>query len=140
MRNIFELSKQDLWWLEDKFQRYKQMDKEIAIRKEELKIKQVDENTGGGKTNQTSRPVETEVLKSMNDPYIKTRELWKTSIEKVYKESSEEVQKIVCEKYWSDKSYMSWSQIAKENYISKSQVYRLRYDILERFAKEIGYV
>lgn len=116
------------------------MDKEIAIRKEELKIKQVDENIGGGKTNQTSRPVETEVLKSMNDPYIKTRELWKTSIEKVYKESSEEVQKIVCEKYWSDKSYMSWSQIAKENYISKSQVYRLRYDILERFAKEIGYV
>lgn len=140
MRNIFELSKSDLWWLEDKFHRYKQMDKEIAIRKEELKIKQVDENIGGGKTNQTSRPVETEVLKSMNDPYIKTRELWKTSIEKVYKESSEEVQKIVCEKYWSDKSYMSWSQIAKENYISKSQVYRLRYDILERFAKEIGYV
>lgn len=140
MRNIFELSKQDLWWLEDKFQRYKQMDKEIAIRKEELKIKQVDENIGGGKTNQISRPVENEVLKGINDPYIKTRELWKESIEKIYKESSEEVQKIVCEKYWSDKSYMSWSQIAKDNYISKSQVYRLRYDILERFAKEIGYV
>lgn len=77
MRNIFELSRNDLWWLEDKFQRFEQLDKEIAIRKEELKIQKTDENVGGGKTNIPSNPVETQVIKEQSDPYITTRQEWK---------------------------------------------------------------
>ena len=140
MRNIFELSKDDLKWLEDKFERYKQLDKEIAIRKEELKIKETDENIGGGKSNTVSSPVENQVVKEQTDPYIATRLGWKKGIEETFNESSKEVKEVIHAKYWDDKSYLSWTHIGEENYISKTQVYRLRYDVLERFAKKIGYI
>lgn len=140
MRNIFELSKDDLKWLEDKFERYKQLDKEIAIRKEELKMKETDENIGGGKSNTVSSPVEIQVIKEQSDPYIKTRLIWKQGIEKTYHESSEEVQQIINDKFWGDRSYLSWVAIGEDYYISKTQIYRLRYNVLETFAKKIGYI
>lgn len=140
LRNIFELSSSDLKWLEDKFERYQQLDKEIAIRKEELKIKQTDENIGGGKSNAISSPVENQVVKELSDPYIVTRLTWKECIEQTFEESSEDVQAIIHAKYWGDQSYQSWTAIGDEHYISKTQVYRLRYDVLERFAKKIGYI
>lgn len=140
MRNIFELSKDDLKWLEDKFERYKQLDKEIAIRKEELKMKETDENIGGGKSNTVSSPVEIQVIKEQTDPYIKTRLIWKDGIEKTYQESSEEVQQIINDKFWGDRSYLSWVAIGEDYYISKTQIYRLRYNVLEKFAKKIGYI
>lgn len=140
MRNIFELNKQDLWWLEDKFQRYQQMDKEIAIRKEELKIKQTDENIGGGKSNTVSSPVESEVIKSMNDEYIREREKWKQGIDDVYNHCTENEQKILRDKFWSDQNYLSWQEIGEMNFTSRTKIYEIRYSLLQRFAKKIGYI
>lgn len=140
MRNVFELSREELSWLEDKFMRYKQLDKEIAVRKEELKMKQADDNKEGGKSNLPSAPVQSQVIKEQMDPYIRTRQTWKKAIEKVYSESSPEVQDIIRKKYWSDQSYQSWTDLGEAYYISKTQVYRLRYNVLEAFAKEIGYL
>ena len=140
MRNIFELSKYDLWWLEDKFSRYNQLDKEIAIRKEELKIKQTDENIGGGKSNTVSSPVENEVLKALNDEYIREREKWKKAIDSVYKQSTETEQKIIRDKFWSDTNYLSWQEVGALNDKARTQIYEIRYSILQRFAKKIGYI
>lgn len=140
MRNVFELTRDDLSWLEDKFMRYNQLDKEIAIRKEELKMKEEDENVGGGKSNVMNSPVESQVIKEQSDRYIRTRLIWKDAIQKVYNESSSDVQGIIEDKYWGDQSYQSWQAIGEQRYISKSQIYRVRYDILEKLAKEIGYI
>lgn len=140
MRNIFELSKSDLWWLEDKFIRYKQLDREIAIRKEELKIKQADENIGGGKSNTVSKPVEAQVLKALDDEYIREREKWKGAIKHVYNHCTEDERQILRDKFWSDTNYLSWQEVGEINYISRSKIYEIRYSILQRFAKKIGYI
>ena len=140
MRNMFELSRDDLVWLEDKFYRYNQLDREVAIRKEELKIKEEDTNIGGGKTNFAGNPIETQVIKEQSDEFILARQKWKQSIDSVYLTSSEEVKQIISKKYWSDESYMNWEDIGKIHCMSKSQVYRVRYRVLERFAKLIGYI
>ena len=140
MRNMFELSRDDLVWLEDKFYGYNQLDREVAIRKEELKIKEEDTNIGGGKTNFAGNPIETQVIKEQSDEFILTRQKWKQSIDSVYLTSSEEVKQIISKKYWSDESYMNWEDIGKIHCMSKSQVYRVRYRVLERFAKLIGYI
>lgn len=140
MRNIFELSRNDLWWLEDKFQRYQQYDKEIAIRKEELKMKQTDENIGGGKSNLPSNPVERQVIKEQSDPYIVNRLKWKKAIEEVYKECTEDEQAILRDKFWSNQSYLTWPEVGEEHYMAKTTIYEVRYSILERFAKKIGYI
>lgn len=140
MRNIFELSKHDLWWLEDKFKRYEQLDKEVAIRKEELKIKKTDENIGGGKSNTVSSPVEIQVIKEQSDRYIINRQVWKKAIEDVYRASSKEEQEILEEKFWSNQTYLSWQEVGERHHISKTTIYDIRYSILERFAKKIGYI
>ena len=140
MRNMFELSRDDLVWLEDKFYRYNQLDREIAVRKEELKAKEDDANIGGGKSNLTGNPIESQIVKEQSDPFIITRQKWKEAIEKIYSNSSEEVQTIIFQKYWGTDCYMNWEIIGKEYGMSKSRVYRLRYNILESFAKIIGYI
>lgn len=140
MRNMFELTRDDLVWLEDKFIRYNQLDREIAVRKEELKAREEDGNIGGGKSSMTGNPIETQVIKEQSDFFILTRQAWKNAIHKVYKTSNEETQTIICRKYWSSDSYMSWEDIGKDHCMSKSQVYRLRYGVLEKFAKLIGYI
>lgn len=142
MRNLSSLDKTELWWLEDKFERYDRLDKEIAVRKVELSIKKNDTNIGGGKSNIPSSPVEIQVMKSMSDEYIKEREKWKKAISKVFRSCDEDSRKIIEMKYWSEESYLSWEEIGEKPGInkSKSQMYRLRYLILEAFAKEIGYI
>lgn len=140
MRNIFELSKHDLWWLEDKFRRYKQFDREIAIRKEEMKIKKVDENVGGGKSNTVSSPVENQVIKEQSDRYIINRQIWKKAIEDVYRNSTQDEQSILEEKFWSNQNYLSWQEVGERYHVSRTKVYEIRYSLLERFAKKIGYI
>lgn len=129
-----------MWWLEDKLQRYEQLDKEIAIRKEELKIQKSDENVGGGKSNIPSNPVETQIIKEQSDPYIITRQKWKKAIEEVYKECTEEEQKILDDKFWSNQNYLSWQEVGNRYHFSKTSIYEMRYSILERFAEKIGYI
>ncbi|TWK08611.1 hypothetical protein CHCC20442_4324 [Bacillus licheniformis] len=140
MRNIFELSRYDLWWLEDKFIRYQQLDKEIAIRKEELKMQEPDENVGGGKSNVPGNPIESQIIKEQSDPYIITRQHWKRAIEQVYNDCTEEEQQVLQEKFWSNQNYLSWPEIGERHHFSKTTIYDMRYSILERFAKEIGYI
>lgn len=140
MRNIFELSKHDLWWLEDKFRRYKQFDREVAVRKEELKIKKVDENVGGGKSNTVSSPVENQVIKEQSDRYIINRQIWKKAVEDVYRHSTKDEQDILNEKFWSNQNYLSWQEVGERHHASRTKIYEIRYSILERFAKKIGYI
>lgn len=137
---MFELDKTDLHWLEDKFERYNQFDREIAIRKQELDIKEPDFNVGGGKSNIPSSPVENKVIKYQSDAFIKNRQNWKKAIKDTYIESESKEQQIIREKYWGQLSYLSWEEIGQRHNISKSQAYRLRYTILEKFAKKIGYI
>lgn len=140
MRDIFELNSADKKWLEDKFKRYSQLDREIAVRKEELKMRESDENIGGGKSNFISSSVESQVMKQMNDPFIQQRELWKKSIEWTISEQSSDVQMLVREKYWGEQSYLDWETLGNIHGFTKSTVYRVRDKVLEEFAKKIGYI
>lgn len=140
MRNMFELTRDDLVWLEDKFIRYNQLDREIAVRKEELKTREEDSNTGGGKTNIVGNPIESQIVKEQSDDFIITRQKWKRAIASVYDTSNDEVKSVITRKYWSSENYLTWEDIGKDHCMSKSQIYRLRYGILEKFAKLIGYI
>lgn len=140
MRDIFELNSNDLKWLEDKFKRYHQLDREIAIRKEELKIKEPDTNTGGGKPNFISRTVEQQVVKEMSDPFIQQRTVWKKAIDHTINEQTDDVQVLIKDRFWGVNDFMDWETIGEVYGFSKSTVYRVRYKVLESFARKIGYI
>lgn len=144
MRDIFELNSNDLKWLEDKFKRYHQLSREIAIRKEELKMREHDTNVGGGRSNRVSSQVENQVMREMSDPFIIQRDTWKKAIEQTINEQSDDVQVIIKEKYWGQNNYMDWETLGQtfeqDKKQSKSSMYRIRYKVLECFAKKIGYI
>ncbi len=140
MRNILSLDSNDLKWLEDKFERYQQLDREIAIRKEELKIREDDQNIGGGKSNVVGNPIESQVIREQSDPFIVQREAWKRGIDKTLRQQNDDVKAMITDKYWGENSYMDWTALGKLHCCSQSKVYRIRYKFLEDFAKNIGYI
>ena len=140
MRNILSLDSNDLKWLEDKFERYQQLDREIAIRKEELKIREDDQNIGGGKSNVVGNPIESQVIREQSDPFIVQREAWKRGIDKTIHKQNIDVKAMIEDKYWGENSYMDWVTIGEVHGFQQAKTYRIRYKFLEEFAKNIGYI
>lgn len=124
--------------LDRKFANYLNYNKEIAIRKEELRMREVDENIGGGKGNIRSNPVEAQVIKEMSDPYISNRELWKKSIKETLNEQSDDVKRLMELKYWGEDSWMDWASFGNKHGYSKPTIYRIRQKVLFSFARKIG--
>lgn len=140
MTDLFELSRDELWWIEDKFKRFGQLNREIAMRKIELQIKEQDTNIGGGRSGGVHSPVESQVIKEQSDPFILTRQQWKDGITHVIDTATEEERAILALKYWSNQNYLTWSEVGERFHYSKSKIYDIRYDLLKRFAKKIGYL
>lgn len=124
--------------LDRKFANYYNYNKEIAIRKEELKMREADENIGGGKSNIRSNPVEIQVIKELSDPYIVNRQLWKKCIKETLEEQDEEVKLLMELKYWGADSWMDWASFGKKHGYSKPTIYRIRQKVLFGFARKIG--
>jgi len=133
--------KKNDWLLNDldrKFAKYNEYNTEIAIRKEELKLKEADDNIGGGKSNIVSNPVENQIVKEMSDPYIANRVLWKKAIRETLEEQSHEIKKLIENKYWGEDSWMDWVSFGKKHGYSRNTIYRIRQRILLAFGRKIG--
>ncbi len=124
--------------LDRKFANYPNYNKEIAIRKEELKMREVDENIGGGKGNILSKPVEDQIIKELSDPYIVNRQLWKKCVLETLEEQDEDVRRLMELKYWGADSWMDWASFGKKHGYSKPTIYRIRQKVLFAFARKIG--
>lgn len=140
MDHLFKLSTDELSVLEKHFYRYEKYDREIAVRKEELRQKEPDENIGGGKSNLVSKTLENKIVKEQSDRFILERQKWKKAIEDVYKEASALEKKVIEVKFFSGQNYISWRDVAEQVHYSKTKIYEVRYSILEKFANKIGYI
>ena len=124
--------------LDRKFANYPNYNREIAIRKEELKMKEADENIGGGKVNIRSNPVEQQVIKELSDPYIVNRQLWKKCIKETLEGQSSEIRMLMELKYWGEDSWMDWVSFGKKHGYARTPIYRIRQKVLSDFGRRIG--
>lgn len=124
--------------LEIKFEDYPVYNRQIALRKEELRLREADENIGGGRSNTISKYVENQVIKEICDPYIANRELWKKSVIETPHSLDEERRELVKAKYFGEDSWMDWASFGKKHGYSKSTIYRLRQKVLLEFGRRIG--
>lgn len=124
--------------LDRKFANYHAYNKEIAIRKEELKLREVDENIGGGRSNIMSNPIESQVIKEMSDPYIMNRELWKKAVKETLSDQSAEIRVLIETKYWGEDSWMDWVSFGKKHGYARTPIYRIRQKVLLDFGRKIG--
>lgn len=133
------LSKVDLIVLENIVKRYVKLDLEIAIKKEELKMREEDENIGGGKANIVGRPVELQVVREQSCEFIFMRQKWKKYIEETFNEQTPEVQAILRAKFWGEERHLSWEECGQRHGMSKTTIYRVRYFFLLGFAEKTGF-
>lgn len=124
--------------LDRKFAKYEEYNKEIAIRKEELKLKEADENIGGGKSNIVNNPIENQIIKELSDPYISNRNMWKKAIKETLEEQSNDIKTLIENKYWGVDSWMDWVSFGKKHGYSRNTIYRIRQRILLSFGRKIG--
>lgn len=125
-------------YLDSKFAKRYEYDKEIAVRIIELGMKEDDENTGGGRSNIPGRPTETMAIAQASDPYIQNRIRWKKAIDDTLKEQSKEVEELMRLKYWGVESHLDWRTFGEVHHYSGRTIYRLRQKILFEFGRKIG--
>lgn len=143
------LGKTDMPKLEEFWERYEEMKGQLVYRRYTLLYQPSDTNSGGGKSNLPSNPVENEVVKLHDD--IKYKNLQNTiqAIEDVYHNATEEQKLIVDYRYWhKDLTIYEWEDIAHEitrqrdddRVISKQAVFRMRNQLMREVADRIGWI
>ena len=134
-----KLSTADLKWLEERFANYCNFEKEINQRRFELNYRPENQTPETQRHPSQESQVEKFIIKVMTDDYISDRERWKNGIETVYKKASDDLKEII-ELKFIECPYLSWEEVGDRLHYSTAKVYRRRYVILERLAKEINYI
>lgn len=118
--------------LDDELFGYKDVDRAIRIRREELSSNNsTDKNIGGSKSGHISKVPETLTIRFDSDIRLKNLELYKETVEKLYETLTDE-QKEIFNLRWIQADY-SWKDIERKVHMSKTTVYRQRYRILEKY-------
>lgn len=103
------LGKEDIPKLEQFFRNYEDMKGQLLYRRYELLYKPQDTNTGGGKSNLPSSPVENEVIKLHSDLKYNNLQAIIEAIEDVYNNATQEQKLIVDYRYWEkDLTVYEW--------------------------------
>ncbi|MCO6308947.1 transcriptional regulator [Staphylococcus epidermidis] len=143
------LGKEDIPKLEQFFRNYEDMKGQLLYRRYELLYQPQDTNTGGGKSNLPSSPVENEVTKLHSDLKYNNLQAIIQAIEDVYNNATQEQKLIVDYRYWEkDLAVYEWPDIAHEltkarednKVISRDATLRMRNQLMRETAKRIGWI
>lgn len=138
MSRRYTLSQNDLKMIENKLFMYKRIDNAIAVRKQELKIKENrDDNFGGGRSNKISKPVEELVMKWDADPQIQNFNNFRNLVDEMLTELDDKT-KLIFHYRWIDSNLYTWEEITELVELTERQIYRKRRAILELYDKKSG--
>lgn len=132
------ITKKQLAYLEELFADYESYDKKISLRKAELKIKEIDENVGGGRSSDVGRPVETQIICEMSDERLRFLERCKKGVEFTLNYFDEDVSQVIQSKFFENHGMLTWEEVAGKVFRGRTSVYRIRYMVLEVFGNYIG--
>lgn len=133
-----KITETELNALDNKLLRYATINREIAMRREELQFPyNSDVNFGGSKANAVSRPTEETIVKFNKDVKLKNLELFKETVEHFLKDLDKEQMEIFELRWMNTTSifYYTWEEIGAKLHMSRKTIYRKRRVILEKFAQ-----
>ena len=143
------LGKEDIPKLEQFFRKYEDIKGQLLYRRYELLYQPQDTNTGGGKSNLPSSPVENEIIELHKDDKYRNLQATITAVEDVYRNATPEQKAIIEYRYWEkDLTVYEWPDIAHEltkarkdnKTISRDATLRMRNQLMRETAKRIGWV
>lgn len=142
MTQVIELTKITFKKIEAEWFNYFNTKREIALIREEIMNpfqEKVDENIGGGRSNEVGKPTERIATRlSLNKQLNHLQDIVE-AIDQVYEALPEEYQKLVKLRYWSKNRQLTWDGIALEIGISERQARRWRNEIVLATAEVLGW-
>lgn len=142
MTQVIELTKITFKKIEAEWFNYFNTKREIALIREEIMNpfqEKIDENIGGGRSNEVGRPTERIATRlSLNKQLNHLQDIVE-AIDQVYEALPEEYQKLVKLRYWSKNRQLTWDGIALELNISKRQAMRWRDEIIQATSEVLGW-
>ncbi|MQS52160.1 hypothetical protein [Companilactobacillus mishanensis] len=137
MSGIEKLRKATLKYLEQLLEDYQTIDDEIARRLLVIDSPWVDHDTnvGGGRSSFISRQPETIAFKHMDDVELQNKLKLKEDCHRaveIYQEDEQQYQMYLYR--FKSSNYYSWNEIADLMYMSKTLIYRKRYQLLKVLA------
>lgn len=116
--------------------------KEIARLEEEIMNpfqEDVDENTGGGRTRNISKPTEKIATRLATHKQLMYLKEVTDAIKQVYESLPENYKKLVRLKYWNKNNTLTWEGIAAELCVSEKQARRWRDKIIYSTMEVLGW-
>ena len=135
-----KMTQHELGFYEELFSDYRYYTSRIVKRKAELAIKEQDENVGGGRSSIVSNPTEATVLKEMSDFRLQFFYRLKQSVEATLNYFDKDIRKVIETRFFMNDGLNNWDDTATLCGWSRSQIYRVRYRILEVFANFMGFI
>lgn len=116
--------------------------KKLKFREWELtENKSTDENIGGSKGNKISDTTANKAILLAEDEQYQNFKRIIRAIETVYNSSKAEIKKFADIRYFSeDSSYIDWDTVADEMRSTKPKVYGMRNQLIDRTARELGWL
>lgn len=136
------LRKSTINYLESELRNYPYIDRDInRVREEVLNpYIPVDENIGGGRSDNNTSVTEIKATRLVNDRRLSQLTRLKASIDIVYNTTSEEGRNLMDLYYFTKPRTLNLTGVANELHISKTIAYELRKGILKSLADELGMV
>lgn len=136
------LSKHDIPKLEEYWIKHKENKRRLQFRAWELtEQREPDENTGSSSGIAVSKPTEQKAVSLADDILYNNLKTITKAIDRIYKESDDDLKTIVDMRYWDDDSNCyEWDEIADKLFMSRSKVLRKRNTLLDETAARIGWV
>jgi RinA family phage transcriptional activator len=128
--------------VESEWYSYHKTLKEIARLREEIMNpfnEDIDENIGGGRSNQTSSPTERIATRLITHKQLNYLVDITNAIEQVYNALPEEYKKLVRVKYWNRDKSLQWDNIACECNVSRATAFRRRDEIIQATIEVLGW-
>lgn len=138
MSRRYSLSVQDMKTISKKLYLYREVDKAIAIRKQELMMsKHHDDNVGGGRSSKISNPTHDIVEKWMMDEQIIYIENFRKRVDNLISKL-DDTSKILFHYQWVDTNYYTEEELGKLCFMSDRTVRRKKRAILEMYDDDCG--
>lgn len=116
--------------------------KKLNYREWELtESKITDTNIGGGKSNLISDTTANKAILLAQDEQYQNSKRIIQAVEKVYNSSKDAVKEFADIRYFSeDSNYIDWDTVADEMRSTKPKLYGMRNQLIDRTARELGWL
>lgn len=135
-----QLSEKQFKTLEEEFKKYHDISRIITAIIVADNFKEEDVNDWIRGTREHTQTALTDMIKVENNKRSLLWSIKREAMKETYDESPEYLKQFIDLYFWGECKDYTWSQIRDAEHISKNTVYRWKGNVIERYAKKVGFI